>query len=270
MPDLRFLTLYFGLGALATIFELISPARKLRYWALDAVVLDIAAWFFVMLVVNQWANYLRDHLVPLRFRPTQFIMSIPLWVRVGVYYVLGDLGGYWMHRLTHTKYLWRVHHFHHSITHMYWMSGVRDTVFQQMFSNLLYLLWTPLIAGAPGSVFYGLLVANVATNHWMHMNVTWKSSKWTNWIEYILVTPRTHFIHHSSAPEHFNRNFGVVFSMWDHLFGTFQSPTTTTVAGVGAGTIDNPLQAAWKMAAVFDGEPTAFVRSRVRKLVPFL
>ena len=39
-------------------------------------------------------------------------------------------------------------------------------------------------------------------------------------LKYILVTPQSHRIHHSIEPRHFNKNFGLFFSVWDRLFGT--------------------------------------------------
>ena len=255
---------YFGLGAIATVFELVRPSRKLNYWAFDAIALDIVSFFFTQFVVFYWAGYIRGH-VPLRFRPTQLLLSIPLPVRVVAYVVVADFGGYWMHRLTHTKYLWRVHHFHHSITQMYWFAGVRDTIFQQALSNIHYILWAPLVFDAPRGVFTGLTFMSILTNHWMHMNFTWRS----NWLEYVLVTPRSHQVHHSASTEHYNTNFGVIFSVWDHMFNTWMDPDTTKVTDIGAGTIANPLQAGWLMLGVFSAEPDAIVRSRVDRYIPF-
>ena len=255
---------YFGLGAIATVFELARPSRKLNYWALDAIALDIVSFFFTQFVVFYWADYIRGH-IPLHFKPVQLLIAIPLPVRVVAYVLVADLGGYWMHRLTHTKYLWRVHHFHHSITQMYWLAGVRDTIFQQTLSNLHYILWAPLVFDAPREVFTGLVIMNILTNHWMHMNFSWRS----NWLEYVFVTPRSHAIHHSASPEHYNTNFGVIFSIWDRIFLTWKDPDTTTVTDVGAGTIANPWQAAWLMLGVFSAEPDAMVRSRVDRVLPF-
>ncbi len=265
MPSLKFWIMYCGLGLIATVLELARPTRKLRYWVFDAVLLDVLAFFFYQLVVSRYAGVLRTY-IPLSFKPTHFLLSIPLPLRVIAYYVVGDLSSYWMHRLTHTKYLWRVHHFHHSITQMYWLAGVRGTVLQQFLSNLPYILWAPLVFDAPPSVFTGLLFLSILTNHWMHMNFTWRS----NWLEYVLVTPRSHLIHHSASPEHYHANYGVVFSVWDRLFGTWISPDTTKVTEVGAAEIRNPLQAAWLMVGVFGTEPDALVRSRVRAWIPFL
>jgi len=265
VPPLKFWIMYFGLGLVATVFELVRPTRKLRYWVFDAVLLDIGAFCFYQFVVVYWATVLRMH-IPLSFKPTQFLLSIPLPVRVVAYYIAGDLSSYWMHRLTHTKYLWRVHHFHHSTTQLYWLAGVRNTVWQQFLSNFPYIFFAPLVFDAPPAVFTGLLFLSIFTNHFMHMNFTWRS----NWLEYVFVTPRSHHIHHSASPEHYDTNFGVVFSFWDRLFGTWKSPETTKVTEIGAAEIKNPFQAGWLMLGVFGTEPDAPVRSRVRKLIPFL
>jgi sterol desaturase/sphingolipid hydroxylase (fatty acid hydroxylase superfamily) len=39
-------------------------------------------------------------------------------------------------------------------------------------------------------------------------------------VRYVLVTPQFHRVHHSIEPRHRDRNFGLTFSIWDHLFGT--------------------------------------------------
>jgi sterol desaturase/sphingolipid hydroxylase (fatty acid hydroxylase superfamily) len=265
LVSLTFLIMYFGLGLVATVFELVRPSRKLNYWAGDALWLDVVSWFFYQFVVGYWAGFLRDH-VPVHFTATQFVISIPLPLRIVAYYIIGDFGGYWMHRLTHTKYLWRVHHFHHSTTQMWWLAGVRCTIWQQALSNLPYIMWAPLLFGANKDVYTGLLFMNILTNHWMHMNFTWRS----NWLEYIFVTPRSHQIHHSASPEHFNANYGVVFSVWDRLFGTWVDPDKTKVEQLGAADIRNPLQAVWLGWGAFGTDENDFLRSRVRRVVPFL
>ena len=39
-------------------------------------------------------------------------------------------------------------------------------------------------------------------------------------LRWVLVTPQSHRVHHSLDPAHRDKNFGVTFSLWDHLFGT--------------------------------------------------
>jgi hypothetical protein len=36
----------------------------------------------------------------------------------------------------------------------------------------------------------------------------------------VLNSPAQHQIHHSDAPRHFNKNFGINLSVWDWMFGT--------------------------------------------------
>ena len=39
-------------------------------------------------------------------------------------------------------------------------------------------------------------------------------------VEHVLNSPAQHQVHHSDAPRHFNKNFGVNLSLWDWMFGT--------------------------------------------------
>jgi hypothetical protein len=42
------------------------------------------------------------------------------------------------------------------------------------------------------------------------------------WLEYILVTPSHHRVHHSSNPKYLDKNMGMLLIIWDKLFGSFQ------------------------------------------------
>jgi sterol desaturase/sphingolipid hydroxylase (fatty acid hydroxylase superfamily) len=221
---------YLGLGLAFTALELYRPARKLRYWRWDAIPFDLIACaaqqFVFFSVASRITNPLSRHLpIPVE------LYEIPLSVRVVLYYVLTDCGAYWIHRLIHTRHLWRFHRFHHSATQLYWLAGVRTTIQQQALANLPFTLLLPLLAGAPPSVFDGLLIAGILTNHWMHTNLCWRS----NWLEWVLVTPRSHQVHHSVDPTQHHGNYGVVLGIWDRLFGTFVPPDKVTVREFGIG-----------------------------------
>src|SRR5262245_28674545 len=56
------------------------------------------------------------------------LLELPLAVRVVLYYMLADLGLYAVHRLMHTRYLWRIHRWHHSPPYTYWRAGIRASV----------------------------------------------------------------------------------------------------------------------------------------------
>lgn len=64
-------------------------------------------------------------------------------------------------------------------------------------------------------------------------------------LRYVLVTPQSHRVHHSVLPEHQDRNFGVVFSIWDHLFGT-QCRDYDAYPETGVREGDFPHESGWR------------------------
>jgi len=108
---------------------------------------------------------------------------------------------------------------------------VRTTLPQQILFNLPYIVATPLIVGVPAWAILAMAAEEVIRNHWMHMNVSWRS----NWLERVLVTPRYHHIHHSSDAKLHDGNYGGLFSIWDRLFGTYIDPDLTVPKTFGTG-----------------------------------
>lgn len=226
-----FWTSYLGFGLICTIAELVRPARKLRY--AKTVPLDVVALAAYQLAMVPAAAWLTDPVYGLvRYIPSLSAVS-GLWLplRVMMFYLVADFGSYWVHRLMHTRHVWRVHRWHHSSTQLYWLSGVRATIPQQVLFNLPYVVAVPLLVGAPAWIVPAMVVQGVVQNHWMHMNVSWRS----RWIERVFVTPRYHHIHHSTDAALHDGNYGAVFSIWDRLFGTYVDPDVTTPKQFGTG-----------------------------------
>jgi sterol desaturase/sphingolipid hydroxylase (fatty acid hydroxylase superfamily) len=167
-------------------------------------------------VLNRWVA----------FRPTYpaFVMDLPLTVRFLLYVVIGDFGFYWVHRLMHTQILWRIHKWHHSPTYMYWLAGVRGSLLQQIFVNVPYIFAATMLDFSAWWVGGTIIVKNLVQNDWMHLNVRWGS----RWLEWFIVTPRYHHIHHSDRPEHYRANLAGIFTIWDRLFGTYVDPETVS------------------------------------------
>ena len=42
-------------------------------------------------------------------------------------------------------------------------------------------------------------------------------------LEYFMATPSHHRVHHASNIKYLDKNMGMVFIVWDKLFGTFQA-----------------------------------------------
>jgi sterol desaturase/sphingolipid hydroxylase (fatty acid hydroxylase superfamily) len=51
-------------------------------------------------------------------------------------------------------------------------------------------------------------------------------------VDYILVTPAFHALHHDRNTEMQNANFGGVLSIWDRMFKTYKKETTTIIPGI--------------------------------------
>ena len=87
-----------------------------------------------------------------------------------------------------------------------------------------------LVAGLnPGLFAFYILGYNLRHSHiWL---------AYPRWLSGFLISPAQHQVHHSSAPIHFNRNLGFIFSFWDRMAGTLYVPTKreSVVFGLGGG-----------------------------------
>ncbi len=191
---------------------------------------DLLAAIFSALVVVQAAQWV-NRWVDVRGPWPAAIGGWPFAARLALYLVVADFGAYWVHRLVHLGLLWRVHRWHHAPTHMYWLAGARSSILQQALFNLPYIFASPLLDVSPWWIGAGLLLFYSITNSWMHLNVHWRLQG----LDWLLVTPASHHIHHSDDPAHYNSNFGVLLSVWDRLFGTFTDPRQVDAAALKFG-----------------------------------
>lgn len=142
--------------------------------------------------------------------------SWPFAARVIVAVSLSDFLGWFHHWVIHKVPLfWSFHTIHHSQPQINLFSDLR-------YHPLEYLV-TQTIKTLPLLAFEATIPAIVAY-HFIHQ---WFTKLYHGNIradlgplKYLLVTPQSHRIHHSFAPQHRDRNFGVMFSIWDRIFGT--------------------------------------------------
>ena len=202
-----------------TTLEKLRPARPNSYW--PKIGNDLASVATYTWIIFPLAIYLTRY-VPGRHHYPFSLAALPWPVRVGIYLVIADFGYYWIHRLMHTRYVWRVHMWHHSPRYLYWLAGMRASLPQEYLVEIPYVLAAPLIGPVEWWVYVAIATHVGFKNDWQHMNVAWRSS----WLEWIFVTPRYHHIHHSSDPQHYVANLGDLLTIWDRLFGTYVDPGT--------------------------------------------
>lgn len=140
---------------------------------------------------------------------------------------LTDFWYYWWHRWQHTiPWLWELHKLHHSEEHMN-----SSTIYR---SHFLELSGQALIRGlSVGLVFdlnglpqttMAVLAAGLFPPIWdffIHANVRMdRLSKLLPWFS----TPQYHWIHHSSLPQHQDKNYAIWLPVFDKLFGSYYHP----------------------------------------------
>jgi sterol desaturase/sphingolipid hydroxylase (fatty acid hydroxylase superfamily) len=132
-------------------------------------------------------------------------------------FVLYDFCYYWLHRLGHERnVLWAAHSVHHQSEEYNLTTALRQTSSGFIFSWLFYL---PLaLLGVPPLVFITVASLNLLYQFWVHTRHIPK----LGWLEWVLITPSNHRVHHAQNPAYLDRNYGGVFILWDRLFGTFK------------------------------------------------
>jgi len=133
-----------------------------------------------------------------------------------VAFVAYDLGYYFSHRYGHEwRILWASHVVHHSSEEYNLSTALRQTSTGWL-NGFFYL---PLyVIGIPVDIMVTVGSLNLIYQFWVHTQHIGKLGP----LEWLLVTPSNHRVHHARNPRYVDRNYGGVFIIWDRLFGTFQ------------------------------------------------
>jgi len=136
-------------------------------------------------------------------------------------FLLLDYFNYVWHILLHKMpLLWRFHHVHHSDLDLDVTTALRFH-FVELIASIVFRGTTILLTGAsPLVVLVYEIVFEAATNfHHSNWKLPYAVEKRLNWI---LVTPRMHGIHHSIVQRETDSNYAVIFSFWDRLHRTLR------------------------------------------------
>ena len=148
------------------------------------------------------------------FRLTQ-LSGQSLWTWLSCF-VLYDLAYYWKHRWGHeVAMFWGAHVAHHQNEDFNLGTALRQTS-TDFYSFIFYLPF--FAAGFPGEVLFSVVSLNLIYQFWVHTEHIQKLGP----LEWLLVTPSNHRVHHGRNEQYIDRNYGGVFIIWDRLFGTFQ------------------------------------------------
>jgi alkylglycerol monooxygenase len=199
-----------------TLEYIVAKRRRLPYFNLHNSVanisIGIAERLVDVLVTGSFFfiyDYLQQHVGLFHIKPGIF-----LWILL---LICTDFLWYWYHRLAHEINLfWVVHVVHHQSEDFNYTVSARITVFQAFVRTGF---WSILpILGFPAQMITTMLLVHGLYPFFIHTRMIGKLGI----LEYVLVTPSHHRVHHACNEKYLDKNYGDVFIIWDKLFGTFQ------------------------------------------------
>ena len=165
------------------------------------------AKFSIAIISYSW---LVDHMTVYKLEP--------VWLAVVFAFVVQDFSGYWMHRLNHrVNIFWNRHIIHHSSEDFNLSCALRQSISYTLQFAAIFRIPAALL-GIPASIFAILATLHLFMQFWYHTQLIGKMGI----LEYIIVTPSHHRVHHAINPEYIDKNYSQILIIWDKLFRTFQ------------------------------------------------
>ena len=142
-----------------------------------------------------------------------------IWLAVIIAFLVQDFTGYCTHRLKHrVNILWNRHIIHHSSEDFNLACALRQSISNAINFSTIFMIPAALL-GVPVKIFIILGPIHFFFQFWYHTQLIGKMGL----LEYFLVTPSHHRVHHAINPEYIDKNYGQILIIWDKLFGSFQS-----------------------------------------------
>jgi sterol desaturase/sphingolipid hydroxylase (fatty acid hydroxylase superfamily) len=150
-------------------------------------------------------------------------------------FIAYDISYYLYHRLQHrVPFMWELHKVHHSAEVM--VGVTRDRV--HPLDEIMNRWWDGIIPGLAYGVWlffaldpveltvFGINVYYLRNTVLMmdFIRHTHLKLSYGRWLNSIFLCPHYHQLHHSVARQHWHRNFGLTFAIWDRMFGTLIVP----------------------------------------------
>jgi sterol desaturase/sphingolipid hydroxylase (fatty acid hydroxylase superfamily) len=145
---------------------------------------------------------------------------LPVWAETIIGLLLLDLVGAWLAHWTqhHVKWMWQFHAVHHSDQYVDTTTANRhhpgESVIRFVFTTVAVLL-----VGAPMWLVFMYQAFSVLLSQFNHANI--ELPRWADRaLNWLVVTPNMHHVHHHYVLPYSNTNYGNIFSIWDRLFQT--------------------------------------------------
>ena len=213
--------------ALILIEGLISSSKKLGYYkhgdSMGTIGLIVGNVIVNLLTKTSILGF---YLFLYQFRFFD-ISSGSLWIQIILTLIVIDFVYYWFHRTSHrVRFFWGIHMNHHSSEEMNFLVSLRQAWFNPLFRVPFFFI-LPLIGFDPLLTF----VVGAASTLWAVIQHTQTIGK-LGPLEWFMVTPSVHRVHHGVNVEYLNKNFGNLFIVWDRIFGTYAEEKEEVIFGL--------------------------------------
>jgi sterol desaturase/sphingolipid hydroxylase (fatty acid hydroxylase superfamily) len=182
-----------------------------------------AVWFVTSLPLNAMVlgtayGFLKGYYAKhLDFLTIKSAVAWPVALQLTAGFLVIDFLGWFHHFVRHKIYpLWIFHAVHHSQRELNLFTDNRVHVVEGLVTAVISFI--PLMMFQVSALYGAALIGVIIPLYTRFLHANLKIDLGV--LGYLLASPQFHRVHHSLEPEHRDRNFGVVLSVWDRLFGT--------------------------------------------------
>ena len=195
-----------------------ARALNLGFWLFEALALGPVLWLFSFFGLGVGQHQLASTQIDgLSEQTLSFMLSflLALW--------LGDGIATLRHRLEHTRYLWPIHAWHHTVDASDWLQTHRHHPSSRIIAFfgevvLLALMLDVFFGTMPWPAMLLAMACRRAYAIWLHAGSDWGMDLW---IARLIVLPGHHRAHHAGAPI-----YSGMFHHWDDFFAVWgQGPS---------------------------------------------
>lgn len=215
---------FYGVIIVVALWEVALPGRSLAYsfrvrWLSN---IGLALINFVLL---RW-------IVPFAGMTVAFfaqeqgwglmaLVAAPDWLLIVAGVLALDLTSYVGHRVFHAwRPMWRLHLVHHADLDADFTTGYRHHPVELLVAGPIHMAGV-LVFGAPPEAVLLFGVVGSIFSVWTHGNIAAFGPAAESVLRSLFITPSVHCVHHSAVKSETDSNYGLIFSIWDRLFGTY-------------------------------------------------
>ena len=144
-----------------------------------------------------------------------------------------DASYYFYHWAQHrVPFLWELHKVHHSAEilvgvtkdRVHPVDEVMNRVWDGVIPGICYGAWSVFALDPVEVTVFGInvyVMRNILMMDFVrhtHLPISFGP------VDHVVISPHAHQLHHSIAKKHWDKNFGLMFTFWDRMFGTFRAP----------------------------------------------